>query len=113
MCDDQHLSTSIRLDALHVEGLSWESATAQFDLVIPTFLESDNKSTRLSLFYDIGNVFEKPGDFAVGELRSSAGISGSFFTPFLGLLQLSYSYPINKKPGDETDQFQISFGSGF
>jgi len=87
--------------------------TAQFDLVIPTFLESDNKSTRLSLFYDIGNVFEKPGDFAVGELRSSAGISGSFFTPFLGLLQLSYSYPINKKPGDETDQFQISFGSGF
>lgn len=87
--------------------------TAQFDLVVPTFLESDNKSTRLSLFFDIGNVFEKPGDFAVGELRSSAGISGAFFTPFLGLLQLSYSYPINKKPGDKTDQFQISFGSGF
>lgn len=87
--------------------------TAQFDLVIPTPLESDNKTTRLSLFYDVGNVFADPNDFQVSELRSAAGISGAFFTPFLGLLQLSYSYPLNKKPGDSVDQFQISFGSGF
>lgn len=87
--------------------------TAQTELVIPTPLESDNKSTRFSLFYDIGNVFAQPGDFQVSELRSSAGISASWFTPFLGLLQLSYSFPLNKKPEDVTDRFQISFGSGF
>ncbi len=87
--------------------------TAQADLVIPTPLESDNKSTRLSLFYDIGNVFATPGDFQFSELRTSAGISASWFTPFLGLLQLSYSFPLNKKPTDEVDRFQISFGSGF
>ncbi|MES2886187.1 MAG: outer membrane protein assembly factor BamA [Pseudomonadota bacterium] len=87
--------------------------TTQFDLVIPLPIESDNKSTRLSLFYDVGNVFATPGDFKVGELRTSAGISGSWFTPFLGLLQLSYSFPLNDKPGDQTDGFQISFGSGF
>jgi len=87
--------------------------TAQFDLVIPTPLESDGKSFRASLFYDVGNVFERPDDFKVSELRSSAGLSLAYFTPFLGLLQLSYSFPITDKPGDEVDMFQISFGSGF
>ncbi len=87
--------------------------TAQFDLVIPTPLESDSKSFRASLFYDVGNVFARPEDFKVSELRSSAGLSVQYFTPFLGLLQLSYSIPITDKPGDEVDQFQISFGSGF
>lgn len=87
--------------------------TAQFDLVIPTPLESDNKSTRFSLFYDVGNVFAQPQDFRASELRTSAGIAASWFTPFLGLLQLSYSIPLNEKPGDRTDGFQINFGSGF
>ncbi len=87
--------------------------TAQTELVIPTPLESDNKSTRFALFYDMGNVFAKPGDFQVSELRTSTGLAASWFTPFLGLLQLSYSYPLNPKPHDITDRFQISFGSGF
>src|SRR5699024_4520031 len=32
--------------------------TLQTELTIPTFLESDGKSTRLALFYDVGNVFK-------------------------------------------------------
>ena len=87
--------------------------TSQVDLVIPTPLESDNKTTRFSVFYDIGNVFAQPEDFKFSELRSSAGISASWFTPFLGLLQLSYSFPLNDKSTDIVDRFQISFGSGF
>lgn len=87
--------------------------TAQADLVIPTPFDSDNKTSRVSLFYDIGNVFAKPGDFQFSELRSSAGISFAYFTPFLGLLQLSYAFPINDKAADVVDRFQISFGSGF
>ena len=87
--------------------------TAQTELVIPTPLDSDNKSTRFSLFYDIGNVFAEPGDFEFSELRSSAGVAASWFTPFLGLLQLSYAFPLNAKPQDVVDRFQITFGSGF
>ncbi|MDO9451714.1 MAG: outer membrane protein assembly factor BamA [Stagnimonas sp.] len=87
--------------------------TAQFDLVIPLPLDANGKSFRASAFYDIGNVFERPDDFKPSELRSAAGFSVQYFTPFLGLLQLSYSFPITDKPGDEVDQFQISFGSGF
>ncbi len=87
--------------------------TAQTELIIPTPLDSDGKSTRFSLFYDIGNVFAEPGDFDFGELRQSAGVSAQWFTPFLGLLQLSYAYPIKSKPDDRTDAFQITFGGGF
>ena len=86
---------------------------AQVELVVPTPLDSDNKSTRFALFYDIGNVFAEPSDFQFSELRTSAGLAASWFTPFLGLLQLSYSFPLNDKPGDRTDAFQITFGSGF
>ena len=86
---------------------------AQAELVIPTPLESDNKSTRLVLFYDVGNVFENVEDFKLSQIRGSAGIAGAFFTPFLGLLELSYAVPLHSKPFDQTDRFQITFGSGF
>ncbi|ROH91204.1 outer membrane protein assembly factor BamA [Stagnimonas aquatica] len=87
--------------------------TAQTELIIPTPLDSDGKSSRVSLFYDVGNIFAEPGQFEVNELRQSMGLAVSYFTPFLGLLQLSYSFPLNAKPQDEVDRFQITFGSGF
>lgn len=86
--------------------------TLQNELVIPTFLESDNKSTRLSVFYDIGNVYEQASDFNGGELRSSAGVAFSWFTPFFGLLRVSYAAYVDEQPGDDVDRFQFSFGVG-
>ncbi|WP_293395213.1 outer membrane protein assembly factor BamA [Nevskia sp.] len=88
-------------------------ATSQTDLVFPIPVVSDNKTTRASLFYDFGNVYAKPGDFSVSTLRQAYGLSFSFFTPILGLLSLSYAFPLNDKPGDFTDSFQINFGTGF
>ncbi len=87
--------------------------TAQTDLVLPIPVVSDNKTTRASFFYDIGNVYAQPADFSVSSLRQSYGISFSFFTPILGLLSLSYAFPLNDKPGDNTNNFQINFGTGF
>ncbi len=87
--------------------------TLQNQLVIPLPMETDGKSTRLSMFFDVGNVFAEPGDFDVAELRQSAGIAFSWFTPFLGLLDLSYAFPLNEEATDEVDRFQITFGSGF
>lgn len=88
-------------------------ATAQNELIVPLPMESDGKSTRMSLFYDLGQVFPESGDFEFAELRQSAGISFAWFTPFLGLLELSYAYPLNEQPGDFVDRFQITFGPGF
>lgn len=87
--------------------------TAQTDLVLPIPVVSDNKTTRASFFYDIGNVYAQPADFSVSSLRQSYGISFSFFTPILGLLSLSYAFPVNDRPGDNTNNFQINFGTGF
>jgi outer membrane protein insertion porin family len=87
--------------------------TAQAELIIPLPIESDGKSTRMSAFFDIGNVFAEPGDFAASDLRQSAGLAFSWFTPFLGLLDLSYAFPLNDVASDRTDRFQITFGSGF
>lgn len=87
--------------------------TAQNELIIPMPFEADGQSMRLSVFFDIGSVFAEPGDFEVSELRQSAGIAFRWFTPFLGILNLSYGIPLNDKAGDETDRFQISFGTGF
>ncbi len=88
-------------------------ATSQTDLVFPIPVVSDNKTTRASLFFDVGNVYAKAGDFSLSSLRQSYGLSFSFFTPILGLLSLSYAFPLNDKPGDFTDGFQINFGTGF
>lgn len=87
--------------------------TLQTELIIPTPFETDNKSTRVSLFYDIGQVFADADQFSVDELRQSAGLSFAWFTPFLGLLELSYAYPLNEDINDRVDRFQITFGSGF
>lgn len=86
--------------------------TLQNELVIPTFLESDNKSTRLALFYDIGNVFSGADRFDASELRSSGGVAFYWFTPFFGLLRVSYAAVVDEQPGDEVDRFQFSFGVG-
>ena len=86
---------------------------AQTEMVIPTPLETDNKSTRLSVFFDIGNSFNEPEDWEFSDLRRSYGIAYTWFTPFLGVLDLSYAIPLNEQPGDELDRFQITFGTGF
>ena len=85
----------------------------QSELVIPTPLESDGKSTRASLFYDVGNVFARPTDWDASALRQSAGIAFTWYTPFLGILDLSYAFPLDAQDGDRTDHFQISFGAPY
>ncbi len=85
----------------------------QTELVIPMPMESDGKSTRTSLFFDIGNVFATAGDFSYTELRQSAGIAFTWYTPFLGILDLSYGFPLDEEVQDKEDRFQITFGTPF
>ena len=87
--------------------------TAQMEVVIPLPFEADSRSTRFSAFFDIGNSFNEPDDFEPNLLRQSAGLAFRWFTPFLGILNLSYAFPLNERPEDEVDRFQITFGQGF
>jgi outer membrane protein insertion porin family len=103
-------------------------------LPIPQKFQS---SARLSLFYDIGNVFSTGGvnftskpqppdgatvpldyGFEYGSLKKSAGIAVQWLAP-LGLFRFSYAFPMNADKGDnfryedEEERFQFSIGQAF
>lgn len=86
----------------------------QNELIVPIpFLESDGKTTRLSLFYDVGSTYADLDAFEADQLRTSAGVAVYWYTPFFGLLKMSYAFPLEYQPQDELDRFQLSFGVGF
>lgn len=82
----------------------------QAELILPSPLESNNKSTRFVLFVDAGNTFNEVGDFNADEIRTSAGVAAYWMTPILGVLKFSYAVPLNEQVGDEVDRFQFTFG---
>lgn len=86
---------------------------ASAELILPTPLKSNNRSTRATLFVDSGNVFAEPSDWDAGELRTSTGVAFYWLTPILGLLRFSYAFPLTDQPGDEIERFQFTFGLGF
>jgi outer membrane protein insertion porin family len=102
----------------------------QFELIVPT-PEKIAGSTRIALFYDIGNVFhtrgidfyDRLGDpisykFDYDDLKRSVGIAVEWLAP-LGLLRFSYASPLNANKetdrfyADQTETFQFSVGNAF
>jgi outer membrane protein insertion porin family len=103
----------------------------QFELVIPT-PEKFAGSTRVALFYDVGNVFSTGGvtfydrlgdvtdeyEYRSGNLKQSVGIGVEWLAP-LGLLKFSYALPLNAAETtdrffeDETEEFQFNVGNAF
>lgn len=82
----------------------------QMELILPSPLESNNKSTRFVLFVDAGNTFSDFDSFEGDEIRMSAGLAAYWMTPILGVLKFSYAIPLNEQEGDEVDRFQFTFG---
>lgn len=107
--------------------------TAGADYIFPIpFVEKPPSSVRMSLFFDVGNVFldnfntyDAPvgvNGFQFDQLRSSYGISLVWISP-IGPLRFSYAQTINDKEsagtgaiddyGDRLRKFQFSIGSFF
>ena len=105
---------------------------ARSELIIP-MPEKFQSSARVSLFYDIGNVFSTNNNvqfygqdgltpvtykFKYSSLRRSAGLSVEWLAP-LGLFRFSYGVPLNPQKGngvifpDEKEKFQFSVGQAF
>jgi outer membrane protein insertion porin family len=103
------------------------------ELILP--MPAKWRSTaRVSLFFDMGNVFSTSKDlkfygpdtatvdnynFAFKDLKRSTGISVQWLAP-LGLFRFSLGLPLNAKHsdgatnwGDETEVFQFSIGQAF
>ena len=103
----------------------------QFELTLPT-PEKFAASTRVSLFYDIGNVFSTGGvtffdrldeetdeyKYRSDNLKQSVGVAVEWLAP-LGLLRFSYALPLNANEAtdrffeDRTEEFQFTMGNAF
>lgn len=85
---------------------------ANVELILPLPGTEENRSLRVSTFFDIGNVFADTGDFDTGELRRSVGVSVLWYTP-LAPMTFSLGKALNAREGDRTETFQFTLGSFF
>ena len=89
-------------------------AVGQFNWVFPPppFLGVDSRTMRISLFTDIGNVFEKFNDIEYDELRASYGIQIDFITP-VGAVTFGFVDVFKSKEGDDTQPVVFQLGGSF
>jgi outer membrane protein insertion porin family len=73
-----------------------------------------DRSARLGLFFDVGQVWLDQSPFTLSDLqlRYSTGIVFAWNSPF-GPLKLSIAQPFNDQPGDQIQKFQFVFGQTF
>lgn len=88
-------------------------------LILPSF----TPKVRTAIIFDAGNVFEVPkfpadipangvinnNSVALNNLRPSLGAGVEWWSPF-GPIDVTLAFPLNKRPGDQTQPFQFSFG---
>jgi outer membrane protein insertion porin family len=71
-----------------------------------------DRSMRLGLFFDTGQVYGVDEKMRLSELRYSTGLSFNWNSP-MGPLRLSYGVPLNAKPDDRKQHIQFQFGQIF
>ncbi|MEJ2592934.1 MAG: outer membrane protein assembly factor BamA, partial [Candidatus Thiodiazotropha sp.] len=86
----------------------------QMELSFPAFGEDFKDTVRVGLFLDAGNVFDLAGgeSITLDGVRVSTGLMLSWYSP-VGALSFSLGYPVVKKDGDSTENFQFRIGGAF
>ena len=83
------------------------------ELLFPMPGAAQDKSLRLGLFIDAGQVYAEGTPVELSELRYSAGLALAWASP-LGPLRLSYATPLNEREGfDRVQRLQLKFGTSF
>ena len=83
------------------------------ELILPApFLDEYKRSFRLTGFIDAGNVYGPGQKIDLGQIRYSTGIGAIWVSPF-GVVQASIAMPLNEQTGDQTENFQFTFGASF
>ncbi len=71
-----------------------------------------DRSMRMGVFLDAGQVFGADEKMRMSDLRYSTGLSFSWNSP-MGPLRLSYGHPLNAKPEDRVQHLQFQMGQVF
>ena len=67
---------------------------------------------RLSVFVDTGMVYGPAENIDLGELRYSAGLAFSWYSP-VGPLSISFAKPLNLGIDDRKESVQFTLGTPF
>jgi outer membrane protein insertion porin family len=71
-----------------------------------------DKSVRLSVFVDAGQIYDRGLQPDFESFRYSTGLGVAWNSP-IGPLKFSYGVPLNKKEGDKIQHFQFQVGTVF
>ena len=85
---------------------------ANLELYLPVPGTGNDKSLRIFVFGDTGNVWRDGEKMTYDSLRTSVGLGLSWLSP-VGPLKLSYGSPIRKQPTDRIQKFQFQIGTAF
>jgi len=82
------------------------------ELYLPVPGAGADRTLRLFVYADVGNVWGENEKVTFDSLRASAGLGVSWISP-VGPLKLSYGAPIKKKPEDRIQRLQFQIGTAF
>ncbi len=82
------------------------------ELYLPVPGTGNDKSLRVFLFADAGNVWRDGEKITGDSIRASAGAGLSWVSP-VGPLKLSWGAPLRKQPTDRIQRFQFQIGTAF
>jgi outer membrane protein insertion porin family len=82
------------------------------EVILPLPFTKESSTFRITTFLDAGNVYGSEEDFDFDSLRYSAGLAGVWLSP-VGPLTMSFAKPLKTQTGDETQGFQLTFGTSF
>ncbi|MDP2751503.1 MAG: outer membrane protein assembly factor BamA [Rhodocyclaceae bacterium] len=87
-------------------------AVGSAEFLIPMPGMGLDKSMRLGVFFDMGQVWGVGEKLKLGELRYATGISATWNSP-MGPLKFSVASPLNDKTTDKVQRMQFQMGSTF
>ncbi|HEV7578168.1 MAG TPA: outer membrane protein assembly factor BamA [Caldimonas sp.] len=82
------------------------------ELYLPVPGANADRTLRIFVYADAGNVWGEGEKLTLDSLRASAGLGVSWISP-VGPLKLSYGTPIRKKPEDRIQRLQFQIGTAF
>ena len=86
--------------------------TSSAEILFPMPGAGLDRSLRLALFVDAGQVFAPDQKLTLSDMRYSAGLGATWISPF-GPLRISYAFPFKDGPADRIQRAQFAFGQQF
>jgi outer membrane protein insertion porin family len=82
------------------------------ELYLPVPGTGNDRTLRLFVYADVGNVWGEKEQLTATSLRASAGVGLTWVSP-VGPLKLSYGTPVRKQPTDRIQRLQFQIGTAF